>query len=393
MSSAAELRQRIQSLSDAVARQREILRDLVQQHSVAQGQLNSILDPMTRLPLEISSEILLQSLPKPPTLATLSVFPRVSRAWRAIALATPTLWTTIRDEGIPPSKFPKVLGLWLARGRGFPISLSVRNLSTDTFPTTFAALKHDAQRIETMEWFIGPTLETSQSLDYGFAGLKSFTLGIDDKMIEFSCKWILDMLREIPLLAECHLLYLNFRTGNETEITHLNLRRLRLGEFGPNTGHYLLKHLTLPSLESFSSHIDLDELHTFLQRSPSPLLRSLHIHVRSGAGHLPSMLELVPGLTDLDIELPATRRRAPSFLDTLISNPNLLPALQRLVLEERFNHGADGYDRVLRFLSLRRASIRCFELSGWGNGECSEEFAAALREFQAEGINVNISCA
>ncbi|KAJ7605015.1 hypothetical protein FB45DRAFT_1012893 [Roridomyces roridus] len=261
MSSLAELRQRIQLLSDAVVRQREVLRDLEQQHSAAQGELNYILDPMTRLPLEISSDILLQSVPNPPSLATLSVFPRVSRAWRAISLATPALWTGISDAGIPPSKFPKVLGLWLARGRGSPISLSLCDLDTDTVAATFAALKDDAERVEKLDIFAGGALSTFRLPHYPFVGLKSITLDTSYEGLKFSSKWVLNMLRDAPLLVECNLLYTDFDPSNAEKLTHLTLRRLRLGPHGLNSGHRLLQHLTLPSLEAFSSSMAIGDVH------------------------------------------------------------------------------------------------------------------------------------
>ncbi|KAJ7482833.1 hypothetical protein B0H11DRAFT_1658344, partial [Mycena galericulata] len=88
---------RIDKLSSEIARQRDILRDLENQKSAAQGELNTILDPMSRLPLEISSDIMLRCLPTSTTAkasprAAPMIFLNICRAWSNIALATPSLW-------------------------------------------------------------------------------------------------------------------------------------------------------------------------------------------------------------------------------------------------------------------------------------------------------------
>ncbi|KAJ7456789.1 hypothetical protein B0H11DRAFT_1739136, partial [Mycena galericulata] len=91
----SEIHKRIDKLSSEIARQREILSDLENQKSAAQGELNTILDPMSRLPLEISSDIMLRCLPtttRADPLAAPMVFLNICRSWRNIALATPALW-------------------------------------------------------------------------------------------------------------------------------------------------------------------------------------------------------------------------------------------------------------------------------------------------------------
>ncbi|KAJ7482811.1 hypothetical protein B0H11DRAFT_1678849, partial [Mycena galericulata] len=89
---------RIDKLSSEIARQRDILRDLENQKSAAhRGELNTILDPMSRLPLEISSDIMLRCLPTttmadPHPHDAPMVFLNICRTWSNIALATPSLW-------------------------------------------------------------------------------------------------------------------------------------------------------------------------------------------------------------------------------------------------------------------------------------------------------------
>ncbi|KAJ7745203.1 hypothetical protein DFH07DRAFT_702208, partial [Mycena maculata] len=88
---------RIEELSLAIARQREVLKDLENQKSVVQGDLNAILDPMARLPAEISSDIMLCCLPTgtipyPDPQAAPMIFLNICRSWSNIALSTPALW-------------------------------------------------------------------------------------------------------------------------------------------------------------------------------------------------------------------------------------------------------------------------------------------------------------
>ncbi|KAJ7728597.1 hypothetical protein DFH07DRAFT_707877, partial [Mycena maculata] len=78
-----------------IANQKEILRDLEKQKCAIQSELNAILDPVSRLPLEISSDIFTRCLPaKPrayPRLAPM-LFLSICHSWTNIARSTPSLW-------------------------------------------------------------------------------------------------------------------------------------------------------------------------------------------------------------------------------------------------------------------------------------------------------------
>lgn len=65
-SAVADLHTRIDEVSFSIACQREILRELVNKKSAFQGELNAILDPISQLPLEISSDIFMHCLPITP---------------------------------------------------------------------------------------------------------------------------------------------------------------------------------------------------------------------------------------------------------------------------------------------------------------------------------------
>ncbi|KAJ7636458.1 hypothetical protein FB45DRAFT_689375, partial [Roridomyces roridus] len=81
-----------------------------------------------RLPFEILSPIFEQCLPATPSVhprQAPAVFLRVSRAWRDIALATPSLWTTISDKNVFARRFAQALVQWIPAAGDRPISLVI----------------------------------------------------------------------------------------------------------------------------------------------------------------------------------------------------------------------------------------------------------------------------
>ncbi|KAJ7608327.1 hypothetical protein FB45DRAFT_715068, partial [Roridomyces roridus] len=92
---------RIQSITDAISKHRKAIKELKQQKRVAQQELNALGDPMSRLPLELSSLIFKKCVPldlddlKPDPLTAPMLLMRICRSWTQIALATPSLWTCI----------------------------------------------------------------------------------------------------------------------------------------------------------------------------------------------------------------------------------------------------------------------------------------------------------
>ncbi|KAJ7607940.1 hypothetical protein FB45DRAFT_1011155 [Roridomyces roridus] len=347
MSSVLQLRQRIDSLSEDIIRRQDVLRDLENKRSAARSELNSILDPMSRMPLEISSEILLQSISETPTLEELSVFTRVSHSWRAAALGTTSMWNTIRDEGIPPARFPQAMSLWLQRGKALPLSLSIRRHTTDTFPPNFAVLKEHALRVEKLELHGGSEFERFRLDNYPFLGLKSLTIDAPytrPPSESFSLHWIFEMLRS-PQLVECNILIQSYYTDDSLWMSRQaitrspGLRRLRLGRFN-------------------SSRVDPDPVQGLLWQLSAPALEwlsvSLHFcELESTARSLGECFDLIPRLTSLDI---AVNLNVTSFLASLAAFPNRLPALRHLVVHDW------SFQGVVEFLATLRKSLRSLRL-------------------------------
>ncbi|KAJ7896373.1 hypothetical protein B0H14DRAFT_500837, partial [Mycena olivaceomarginata] len=133
-----ELRACLVKLNTEIALHREALKSLEQDRSAVQRQMNAALDPVARLPLEISSEIFLQSLPrfpKPgdPDVPILQL--NICNAWTDIVLSTPSLWAAIHiifPSGLSSTQSLKTLvPIWLQRAHNRPLSISLSGADFD----------------------------------------------------------------------------------------------------------------------------------------------------------------------------------------------------------------------------------------------------------------------
>ncbi|KAJ7851546.1 hypothetical protein B0H13DRAFT_1643911, partial [Mycena leptocephala] len=98
MSSIQDLRARIEKLLTEIDLQKEVLKKLEHDKSLLQRQLNTALDPVARLPFEISSEIFLQSLPdfvEPGAHHAPMLLLIICNTWTNVVLSTPALWASI----------------------------------------------------------------------------------------------------------------------------------------------------------------------------------------------------------------------------------------------------------------------------------------------------------
>ncbi|KAJ7368821.1 hypothetical protein DFH08DRAFT_1071450 [Mycena albidolilacea] len=133
------LRARLAELDVEIVEQERILYQLKQNRIALQRELNATVFPVATLPLEIVAEIFLHYTPhfhKPyapvfyPSAPSVAIT-GVCRAWRDIALATPSLWSTLDvDFDLIPPHVVSVPGLvegfiyrWLDRTGTCPLSL------------------------------------------------------------------------------------------------------------------------------------------------------------------------------------------------------------------------------------------------------------------------------
>ncbi|KAJ7218876.1 hypothetical protein B0H12DRAFT_327182 [Mycena haematopus] len=127
--SVQELRARIEILSSEIELQTELFKTLLEKlerdKRLAQRQLNEAVDPVARLPLEISSEIFLQSVAVAGNFPAPTLLTSICSAWTTIALSTPTLWTTIHIDFPCAEGLTELLSIWFCRARNRPMSISI----------------------------------------------------------------------------------------------------------------------------------------------------------------------------------------------------------------------------------------------------------------------------
>ncbi|KAJ6481587.1 hypothetical protein C8R47DRAFT_982298, partial [Mycena vitilis] len=123
--SVEELRSKITKLSVEIRIQKELLETLEEKKRSTETQLNSLVDPVARLPLELSSEIFMQCLPnrpKPDPFVAPMLLLSICHGWESIALSTPALWATIH---LRSDHFTKISEIWLNRTLGRCLTVAI----------------------------------------------------------------------------------------------------------------------------------------------------------------------------------------------------------------------------------------------------------------------------
>ncbi|KAJ7604984.1 hypothetical protein FB45DRAFT_1069702 [Roridomyces roridus] len=395
MASAEELRARIDELSQELERQNRSskISTLEHQRSVARCQLNGLVDPVARLPLEISSDIFHQCLSSRHDVPTCSTLLRVCHAWNDIALATPSLWNDIVSADVPDAKVADFLQIWLPRSRSLRFTLTFRRIHCPHLDDAIDVLRKHAHRLQTL---LAIDMEPT-SVTMALHALKSLTMVARVyQCLSFPLSTIVDMLRAAPNLESCHFASLQYHTSPvEVPLTCASLRDLRLSlepsGYGISSAELLL-HLTLPALETlYVSQFNIDETEflKFLIRS-SPPLRLLYLwfqidRVTVLSPGLVACLQTIPSLTDLELLTPL--KCSSHILDTLAATPALLPNLQNITIHGRIR-SAEGYPRVVNFLASRRATMRRLRLVGVDEKSFFEAVGPGVREFVDDGIDI-----
>ncbi|KAJ7842846.1 hypothetical protein B0H14DRAFT_2779983 [Mycena olivaceomarginata] len=366
---AAELlRVRIAALDTEIGLQIKLLKKLEADKSLAQRQLNANFDPVARLPLEISSDIFLQTLVPFPEHGAQPHIPMtllsICNTWTDIALATPALWATV-DIVFPCAPgFKKVLPIWFERAHNRPLSISLSGHKYDQDVISVIGehgrqLKH--LEIDPVGTGLGspgsmPSLETlaTRATKHGWL-LHGFKL-----------------LRMAPNLIEC-LFYnmedLDDLVHNPSEKLVLpNLRRLMFSESGayPEVGTELISCLSLPGLETLSISLSdedpIDDLLSFLQQSSPPLLE-LVLGATADFPPLVECLRLVPDLRTFELWYPQFWV-AEDLLGALAESPSLLPCLHTLVIHPESESAVPRFfwTALLNALTARRTNLKVFHL-------------------------------
>ncbi|KAJ7666918.1 hypothetical protein DFH06DRAFT_253216 [Mycena polygramma] len=425
MSSVEQLRARIAEVSTEILLQKEVLKTLENDKSLAQRQLNAALDPVARLPLEISSAIFQQSLPyfaerKPSVDNGPMLLLHICHAWRDIALFTPELWTGIQIT-LPyhAPEFEIGVQTWLHRASNRPLSISLRSPGSFDPGATNIVWQH-AQRIEHLDLCYQKEDESDDDEEEDdddvyllgdpsgpMPSLKTLSIRGLSSMGEnqmYSGSQILELLRLATNLVECSFEGVSpiYISNYGEPLTIPTLRRL---SFGEDSDDDMLKCLSLPGLEIISMPLyayggSTENLLSLLNQSTPPL-RELAMPIIAGEDftRLEQCLRLVPTLEKFRI-LRTGPDRVHRILSALADSPSLLPMLHSLTIHVliREPDSSAFWTALLRALSSRRAHVRDVHVELLQNSRAPEipisptdEIFSAFRDLTAGGMQIRIS--
>ncbi|KAJ7983054.1 phosphotransferase enzyme family-domain-containing protein [Mycena polygramma] len=268
-----DLRERLDELAAALEHHKEVIRDLENATREVQGKLNALLDPIIRLPIELSSDIFLRCLPSTASSASHTaplLLARICHSWREIAHSTPALWAAICIESPSRRGSDKHFDSWLNYAQHLPLSLSIRGTLQGEEVVTGLVKRH-AHRLRNLELDL-LCGEELRKITVPFANLQSLTISQGEDEAPhgyfsrgesyYSCTVAecLEMMCAAPNLEACTFLDITHQAGYRAaqyveQTTHRSLKHLRFGEgsVAPDSrisSTYILYYLTLPALES-----------------------------------------------------------------------------------------------------------------------------------------------
>ncbi|CAK5266928.1 unnamed protein product [Mycena citricolor] len=373
--------------------------------------INALRDPLSRIPLEITSTIFDMCLPEdsdelgiPPGSLGL-VLLRVSRGWAKFALATSSLWTELVVRRITDG-LGHGISRWIGYARGRPASLTLvvshGLLGTDDVNVLANLVDHlrdpisQSSSINTVR--IGGRLPGSVMRDIVLslrATLDSLTLFCADSEREMGTVF--------ELLQSCasRLRSLCLVDGQCEETDHPAIKsplvfsclfklELRSQAQWPNS--ILLNHIEAPALTKLTLvefDRSLDDMRDFVRRSNAPITSLRVVHDRDDEEwKWNRILPLLPQLQELDVskgDTVVTRR----LIDILTNEADVVPALHTLSMFQMqtvFMTVSQSVDLI----DARQASLRSikfdFPLGATVNWELERDALAALKKFIENGL-------
>ncbi|KAJ6477604.1 hypothetical protein C8R45DRAFT_363353 [Mycena sanguinolenta] len=366
-----ELRARIVQLDSEIELQKKLLEQLEKDKILVRRQLNAVLDPMARLPLEISSDILLRFHTSHRGVP--SVLLKICTAWTDIALATPALWTGINIEFPCRDNFAKVLPIWFQRARSRPLSICIElsgpssnwnHRVSDVLWTHGGQLKHFEilPVVNDLDQSDESESETQDIIDL-FGDMTPLSLPLLETVTirsqhEYIGSQIFDLLRGASNIVE--VVFDSVINLHDPDIIVVpTLRRLIFGEAAYSDDE-ILRYLALPALEALSLpmfFVSRDDLVAWVERSAAPLC-----DLALGCGRLDSLqlhecLGLIPTLTRLKMWKPSADVVTGLFT-ALADTPSLLPNLRDLTIHiltgNDYPLSDSSWRNLVRALSTRR---------------------------------------
>ncbi|KAJ7148510.1 hypothetical protein C8R43DRAFT_1236898 [Mycena crocata] len=420
--SVADLQKRIEELSSAISLQREVLLELEKAKSGIQGRLNAILDPVTRLPLELSSDIFLRCLPDEPVSnqeAAPMLLLSVCHSWSDIALSTPLLWATICVHTPRHRDFPKLMERWISRAQSRLLNIALKQSfdQRHAFPSPNEAIcsliRNNAQRVETLKLYL-PDAQDLRHLIVSFPSLTNLTIGQscyddDEESSDGECDYAYDplaciqLLTAAPNLVECSFTRVSYEYRSPRNTSYTTLASLKhLTDDAHDSA--ILYYVTLPALESLRfprCSIESRYFLSFLARSAPPL-RSLHLWIphdwsdETGLDVIKEFCTLLPNLTELELHFSqhANARVGNFLLINVVTGRDYLPLLRTLTFR--------GYDEtrticetLVNFLITRRSQLESFRFIfplyfQFSSSIPDADLAVRFRELVAAGMRIHI---
>ncbi|KAJ7748801.1 hypothetical protein DFH07DRAFT_1035568, partial [Mycena maculata] len=399
--SVQELEARLEKISADIDLQRELLKKLENSKILVQRQLNAVRDPVARLPLEISSEIFIQSLsprPEPGSQNIPMLLLNVCNTWTNIALSTPRLWAVIHVDFPQAESFRRCLETWFRRAGNCPLSMS------GVFDAGVrASIRPHVHRLKYLE--IGLDDDETVAL---LAGMSPGPLPFLEKLVlqygyrgSYSASRILEFLRLTPNLLELRLdIHTLIVPESPEHVVLPALLQMMFGGgsniFGNDSADEILRCLSLPNLRTLYLFMEVLEPHDlieFLQRSLPPL-QDLII------GNLPfaelqECLRLVPSLTQLELWRPKGLVVEEVCTALADSPTDLLPNLRSLTIHLDWSTiiSAPFCTVPLRALSGRRSQLTYFKMvqtrkRPWAPDP--EPDWATFRQLAADGMEIYV---
>ncbi|KAF7361490.1 F-box domain-containing protein [Mycena sanguinolenta] len=408
-----ELRVRIVKLDNEIDLQRKLLKKLETDRTLALSQLNAALDPMTRLPLEISSEIFRQSVEFWGELQTPILLTSICKTWTTIALSTPALWTAVSIEFPCAKGLAELLPIWFQRAGTRPMSVSM------SLRGRWDNWDHS---VSDVVWRHGGQLKHLEMTDHGrqsddeddftqrsdidflrkkaptpFPLLDTLITRCFDGSRSFVGHSILKLLRQAPNIIECHLggtvSYPYFANALERP----RLRRLSLGKHSINE-YAILRCLSLPSLQALSlpmRSLYINDVMDFFKKSAPPLQELVlgweRYYSLSNSARLHDCLRLIPSLARLKLRGPHSALVTELFA-ALDNSPSLLPNLSSLIIIVRrraINLSPVISDAAWSTL-LRVVSTRRMQLGILSTDMPAADVVTAFRQLVSDGLDIYI---
>ncbi|KAJ7666933.1 hypothetical protein DFH06DRAFT_1040463 [Mycena polygramma] len=413
-----ELRAHIAKLSTEIDLQKQVLEDLERDKSFMQGQLNVVLDPVARLPLEISSEIFLHSLPSFPEPGNEHVpmlFLNICHAWADIALSTPELWSGIQITFPCTATYEDGAEAWLRRACNRPLSISLWGPGFFEAGATDMIWRH-SQQLRHLELCYQKELEEEDSdeddyeVDIDLLGcepkclpsLKTLAIRGLTSLNEdqaYIGSQILNLLRLAPNLVDCSIEHVSNIRGLDKAAESLAIPTLRhLSLEGPCSiwiDDEILNCLSLPGLASLSLpmvNISVGDLLSFLKRS-SPPLRALVMDapMYRGAERLHDCLRLVPTLTRFELREPGSALMEELFTMLAEGFSPQVPDLNSIVIYRCSPTITDSsWKKILRALAQRRATLRSVQINIPTSRSIPSDVLAGFKNMVADGMHLYI---